>query len=235
MPANNFPGLLSSQRRLRGGDSRLPLLELCSNDLSEVGRQFYARNWVPATSGNFSMRLDRMAMLITRSGVSKGDLTKDDIVRMGLDGRSLNTAVGAASAETPLHCMIYQRDPEARSVLHTHSLAGSVLSMLGGDELRSAGMEIQKAFPDVDTHSGEISLPIFNNTQDMDALAVQINQALDDGLKCYNGFLIRGHGLYAWGDSIESARRHIEAWEFLMESELLIRQLSAGKSARQSS
>lgn len=225
MRANNFPGLLSSQRKIRSGEIQLPLLELCAHDLGEVGRQFNRRNWVPATSGNFSIRLDRMAMLITRSNISKADLTKDDVIRMGLDGRSLTTIGGGASAETPIHCMIYRRELEARSVLHTHSIAATVLSMQSGDELRCGGLEIQRALPTVDNHSDEIVLPIFDNHPDIQVLADQVNEALEGGIQCHNGFLIRGHGLYAWGDSIEDARRYIETWEFLMEAELVKRQL----------
>jgi methylthioribulose-1-phosphate dehydratase len=32
-----------------------------------------------------------------------------------------------------------------------------------------------------------------------------------------HGFLLRGHGLYTWGKSVDEARRHIEILEFLLE------------------
>lgn len=225
MRANNFPGLLASQRKIRNGEIKLPLLELCAHDLGEVGRQFHQRNWVPANTGNFSIRLDRMAMMITRSNVSKADLTKDDVVRMGLDGRSLTTVGAKPSRESPLHSMIYRRELDARSVLHTHSVSATVLSMQPGDELRCGGIEIQQALPNVDSHDDEVVLPIFSNHADYQQLADRISSELDSGIQCHNAFLIRGHGLYAWGDSIEDARRTIETWEFLMDTELLKRQL----------
>ncbi len=32
-----------------------------------------------------------------------------------------------------------------------------------------------------------------------------------------HGFLIAGHGLYAWGRDVAEARRHVEGFEFLCE------------------
>jgi methylthioribulose-1-phosphate dehydratase len=31
------------------------------------------------------------------------------------------------------------------------------------------------------------------------------------------GILVAGHGLYAWGESLKEARRHVEILEFLLE------------------
>ena len=41
------------------------------------------------------------------------------------------------------------------------------------------------------------------------------------------GYLIDGHGLYAWGRTMAEARRHLEAFEFLFASELELRKLGA--------
>ncbi|MEJ2680579.1 MAG: class II aldolase/adducin family protein [Gammaproteobacteria bacterium] len=40
------------------------------------------------------------------------------------------------------------------------------------------------------------------------------------------GFLVRGHGLYSWGDTIESARRHLEGLEFLFACQLELQKLN---------
>ena len=34
------------------------------------------------------------------------------------------------------------------------------------------------------------------------------------------GLLVRGHGLYVWGRSLDEAKRHLEGWEFLINCEL---------------
>ena len=41
------------------------------------------------------------------------------------------------------------------------------------------------------------------------------------------GYLIAGHGLYAWGRDISEARRHLDAFEFMLGCELEMRRLRA--------
>ena len=41
------------------------------------------------------------------------------------------------------------------------------------------------------------------------------------------GYLIEGHGLYAWGRDVGEAMRHLEAIEFMLSAELELRRLGA--------
>ena len=76
---------------------------------------------------------------------------------------------------------------------------------------------MQKAFAGVNSHEEKIKIPIFDNDQDMDALAkILANAWGEDGL-AVPGFLIHGHGLYAWGTDAAEAQRHVEGFEFLFE------------------
>lgn len=59
---------------------------------------------------------------------------------------------------------------------------------------------------------------MFANTQDMQVLAAQVDALLDK--QSMWGYLIEGHGLYAWGRNMAEARRHLEAFEFLLQCEL---------------
>ena len=59
----------------------------------------------------------------------------------------------------------------------------------------------------------------------MPALAAQVEGLLDAGPLW--GYLIDGHGLYAWGRDMAEARRHLDAFEFLFACELDLRRLHA--------
>ena len=61
--------------------------------------------------------------------------------------------------------------------------------------------------------------------RDMPALAAQVEHLLDRGPMW--GYLIDGHGLYAWGHDMHDARRHLDAFEFLLACELDLRRLNA--------
>ncbi len=89
-----------------------------------AGRYASARHWVPATSGNFSVRIDETRIAITRSGVDKGALTPADILIQPIDGPLLP----GSSAEAALHVRQYADDPGIRAIFHIHGLYSTVIS-----------------------------------------------------------------------------------------------------------
>ena len=191
-----------------------------AEELVEAGRYLYGRDMVPATSGNFSARLSDGTFAVTVSGRHKGRLTAADIMRIDADGRSLDGR--RPSAETGLHTQIYARFPQARVVLHPHSVNATVLSMMSSDSLLLQDYELLKAFPGVDTHDCCVRIPVFGNDQDIARLAATVDARLAGHCDA-PGYLIRGHGFYTWGDSMEDALRHVEAFEFLFTCELRMR------------
>jgi len=187
-------------------------------------RELAQSGWTPATSSNFSHRLDDQHAAITVSGRDKGRLVEDDIMVVDFDGRPVGRQL-RPSAETLLHTQLYRRYPEIGCVLHTHSPVQTVASRLyaGQGHIRLEGYELLKAFEGNRTHEMAIEVPVFANTQDMDVLAAQVDALLDkQGMW---GYLIDGHGLYAWGRNMAEARRHLEAFEFLFHCELELRKL----------
>lgn len=184
--------------------------------LIRTGADFAARGWVPATSGNFSCRTGRWRMAITRSGRDKGRLGPSDFVEVALD--DLPPGI---SAEAPLHARLYRRNAAVGAVFHVHSLAATVISRLHekSGRVTLAGYEMLKALDGIATHDISVGLPVFPNDQDMPALARRIDAALQDGPGRV-GYLIAGHGLYAWGRGVADAARHVEALDFLLACEL---------------
>jgi len=179
----------------------------------------HQRNWVPATSGNISVRLNPGpgSIAITRSGTHKGFLDASAVIEVDLDGRP--TVDGdRPSAETLLHCQIFQAFPDAMAVLHGHSVAGTVLSMQTcGDHLMLTGYELFKAFAGQTRHDTTLRLPILDNDQDIARLSRAVAPHLSAAPL---GYYIRGHGAYVWGPDLDAALSRLEALEFLLECEL---------------
>jgi methylthioribulose-1-phosphate dehydratase len=191
--------------------------------LVAAGARMDQRQWVPASAGNLSARLGPGTIMITRSGVHKGRLTRADLIEVGLGGMP-RRAGDRPSAETLLHCQIYQRFADAGAVLHGHSVAATVLSMaIDGAELGLSGYEIQKAFPGIASHHMRVTVPVFDNDQDMARLAARIAPVLEDEPV---GYVLRGHGAYVWGPDVERAFWRLEALEFLLSCELERRRIS---------
>ena len=196
----------------------------CAGEIIVNVRELSARGWTPATSSNFSRRIDERHAAITVSGRDKGRLTESDIMVVDLEGEPVATS-HRPSAETLLHTQLYKRFPEIGCVLHTHSQTQTVASRLyaGMGHVHLEGYELLKAFSGNTTHEMVVELPVLPNTQDMHTLAAQVDALLDR--QDMWGYLIDGHGVSAWGRDMPEARRHLEAFEFLLGCELELRRL----------
>ncbi|MGH8519026.1 MAG: methylthioribulose 1-phosphate dehydratase [Panacagrimonas sp.] len=188
-------------------------------ELIAAGALFHQRGWVPATGGNFSARLSPPEkMLITASGWHKGELTPEAFLVAGMDGRPDDTT-RKASYETLLHCQVYRFDARVGAVLHTHSIANTVLSRRR-ESIRLSGYELLKLLPGIQTHDATVEVPVFENDQDISRLAAKVDEAMKRRPGGIPAYLIAGHGLYAWGDSVAQARHRVEALEFMFECEM---------------
>lgn len=200
----------------------------CAAIISEVGKELYQLGWTPATSSNFSMRIDAENIAITVSGRHKGRLTPEDVMVIDATGEAVGTSA-KPSAETLLHTHIYARFPDAGAVLHTHSRAQTLASKLFAPAgyIVFENYELLKAFSGNVTHEIRMQVPVFANTQDMPALVLKIDAFMDREPICH-GYLIEGHGIYTWGKTMAEARRHLDAFEFLLECELELLKLRPG-------
>lgn len=188
-------------------------------EIAAAAADFYRRGWCLGTSGNFSAVLAArpLQLLITRSGRSKEALDVGQFVRVDSDGRPYAGEAGVASAETQLHLAVC-RSRAAGSVLHTHSVAGTLLGEHFCDKggISFADYEMMKGLEGIDSHQTEAFLPVLANSQDMAALALEVERVLAER-PASHGFLLAGHGLYTWGADVAQARRHVEIFEFLFE------------------
>ncbi|MEK7235992.1 MAG: methylthioribulose 1-phosphate dehydratase [Nitrospirota bacterium] len=194
-----------------------------ADQLADIARWAYRKGWAPATSTNYSVRLPEHATpafcVITSSGVDKETIDPDRVLAVDRLGVPVNGCTLKPSAETPLHVMLY-RAMGAGAVLHTHSMAAALLSRSAGESgcLKLSGWELLKGLDGIETHDCEVVLPVFPNSQDIPALADHIESHLPRTQPCY-GFLLAGHGLYAWGKDLMTAKRHLEVFEFLLQCE----------------
>ena len=182
-----------------------------------AGKVIDSKGWCPATSGNFSARLEDGTIAITVSGKHKGQLQSDDIKLVDALGNSLDGKV--PSAETMLHIQLYQRFSDVNAVLHTHSLNSTLISMQGKKKITLKNYELLKVFSGITTHESRVVVPIFANSQNIAQLSENIDDYMDSNDEIY-AYLIEGHGLYTWGDSIEESLRYLDALDFLFTCEL---------------
>jgi methylthioribulose-1-phosphate dehydratase len=193
-------------------------LSIAAESLCATARWCYTQGWVPATSGNFSVR-QAGRILITASGLDKGALTTAGLLEVDLEGNLVN-GIGKPSAETGLHLALYKARPAAGAVLHVHTVWNTLLSGFheAAGYVRLSGYELLKGLSNVSTHEHAEEVPILKNSQNYAELKAQLATALEKYPDAH-GVLLSRHGLYTWGESVAEARRHLEALEFLFEVE----------------
>ena len=191
-------------------------LSTLRQELVAVMADVHRRGWCDGTGGNFSCLSSRepLQLLMAPSGVHKGNVSTEELIVVNGNAEVI-AGRGKASAETLLHLTIV-RNCGAGAVLHSHSQAGTLLSQwsLPRGHLRLQDLEMLKGLDGVNTHQTSVRLPVLANDQDLQRLSEAAQPHLAGAP---NGLLIAGHGLYAWGEDLFSATRHLEILEFLLE------------------
>lgn len=187
-----------------------------AEELITTMQLLHRRGWCDGTGGNFSVVVQRqpLRLLMAPSGVDKGSVTAAELIEVDQNGQVVD-GEGRASAETLMHLRIIDACA-AGAVLHTHSLAGTLLSRVQSDRggVHLEGWEMLKGIKGISTHQSEITIPIVANNQDLEILSESAAPHLS---RAPHALLVSGHGLYAWGDDLQEARRHTEIIEFLLE------------------
>ena len=173
-------------------------------DVIRTAQDMSARGLTPVRSGNVSVRSEEneTAFLITPTGVPYDDLAPSDIVCLDLDGNAEPDQL-VPSSEWHMHAAIYRDRPEAKAIVHTHSLFATTLActqrgippfhymiaILGGDNIRCA------------------EYATFGTPE----LALEVVKAIKDRKAC----LIANHGQIVFGNSAGNALNLAEETETL--------------------
>ncbi|HEY0207545.1 class II aldolase/adducin family protein [Acerihabitans sp.] len=90
----------------------------CPRKIVDVMNLIYRNNLTTVSGGNLSILDDNGDVWITPSGVDKGNLQVEDIVRVSADGACSGRHI--PSIELPFHLQIYQSRPDIRAIIHAH-------------------------------------------------------------------------------------------------------------------
>lgn len=179
-----------TQRTIRGMRDEIVL----------VCRRLYERGLVAGPDGNVSVRQDDGAILVTPSGLSKVDVTPDDLVVVTLDGR-VRDGRHAPSSELLMHLRIYQRRPDVGAVVHAHPPAATGFAVAGEAFMAPV-------LPEVILQLGEVPLVPYATPG-----SAQLADAFEPFLATHDGFLMANHGATTIGPSLVTAHQRMESLE----------------------
>jgi L-fuculose-phosphate aldolase len=173
--------------------------------LVEVGARMYQRGLIAGYDGNLSARLDSTRLLVTPSGVCKGELDPDWLVITDLAGRPLNSGEGerSPSSELALHLEIYQQRPDVQAIVHAHPPHAIALTLAG---ISLAG----GILPEVVATLGHIPTTEYG-TPSSEASA-EVSRRL---IRTHDALLLARHGAVTVGSDLWDAYFKLETVEHL--------------------
>ena len=168
--------------------------------ICEVGRRMYKRNYVAANDGNISAKVGPNEIWTTPTGVSKGYMTPDMMVKMDLSGKVLSGNL-KPSSEVKMHLRVYDENPEVNAVVHAHPPVATSFAI--------AGMPLDKpVLPEAIVLLGTVPVASYAlpGTQEVpDSIALYCNT--------HNAVLLANHGALTWGRDLMEAYFRMESLE----------------------
>jgi len=157
------------------------------NEIIEVGKKLYAKDFVASNDGNISIRISENEILITPTGVSKGAMTPDQILKIDLNGNVLSGFL-APSSETKMHLAIYKKRPDVKAVVHAHppTATGFAVAGIPFDEI---------SLPEVIFNLGKIELSDYATPT-----TNQVPKVVGDKIGDCNALLLANHGAVTVGN-----------------------------------
>jgi L-fuculose-phosphate aldolase len=165
-----------------------------------VCRRLWERGLIAGPDGNLSVRLAPDRLLVTPPGRSKVDVTADELVEVGLDGRVL-TPGGRATSELAMHLAVYAARPDVGAVVHAHPPTATGFAVAG--ETLPDGV-----LPELVCQVGAVALVPYFTPGTPEAAA-----ALAPYLSRHDAFLLANHGATVVGPTLEAAHQRMESLE----------------------
>jgi len=163
----------------------------------EIGRDLYVAALVSSHGGNLSMRFgDRV--VIKRRGAMLGRLKEGDLIETGLE--KADSGVMLASTELVVHRAIYRATP-ALAIAHAHPRTAIALS-LSRDEIVPIDNEGSYLLHKVPVVAAEFA-----------SGSAEMVERLPAALQEYKIAMLRGHGCFAIGQTLDEAFQWVSCLE----------------------
>lgn len=166
----------------------------------DIGKRMFSKNFVAANDGNISCRVAEDLIWCTPTGVSKGFITEDMLVKIDRSGKVLSGNL-RPSSEIMMHLRVYQENPEVMGVTHAHPPISTAFSI--------AGIALDQAiYPEALVNLGTVPVAHYATPG-----TLEVPESIAPYCKNYNAVLLANHGALTWGKTLMDAWYRMEALE----------------------
>lgn len=169
-------------------------------EIVEVGKRLYQKGFVAANDGNVSARLSGGRILITPSGVCKGDMDPGMLVVVDAAGKVL-LGGRKPSSEMKMHLAVYKIRPDVQAIVHAHPQKATAFAV--------AGLPLNRpALPEAVLALGKVALAEYG-TPSTDQVPDAVVRAIGDA----GAVLLANHGALTVGTGVMDAYFKMETLE----------------------
>lgn len=172
------------------------------SEIVDVCHKIYNNGWVAANDGNVSVLLEDNVAICTPTGISKGIMTPDMLIKVDINGNKLEGEKELKpSSEIKMHLDILKNKPGVNSVVHAHPPFGTAFAV--------AGVPLDQCIlPEVVISLGHIPLTRYGTPS-----TFEIPDSVREHLKDNFVFLLENHGALSTGSDVYQAYYRMESME----------------------
>jgi L-fuculose-phosphate aldolase len=168
----------------------------------EIGKRIWERGYVASNDGNITVMLDNDELLTTPTGISKGFMTTDMIIKCDKNGNVISgNSKYKPSSEVKMHLEVYKERPDVRSVVHAHPTYATSFAV--------AGIPLNKCvLPEAIIVIGAVPIAPYGLPSTM-----EIPDAIRPLIKNSDAILLENHGALTLGSDLLNAYHKMETLE----------------------
>ena len=171
-------------------------------EIVDVCHKIYNNGWVASNDGNVSVLMENNIAICTPTGVSKGIITPDMLIKVDINGNKLEGEKELnPSSEIKMHLDILKNKPGVNSVVHAHPPYGTAFAV--------AGMPLDQCIlPEIVISLGQIPLTRYGTPSTYE-IPESVREHLNDSFV----FLLENHGALSTGADVYQAYYRMESME----------------------
>jgi L-fuculose-phosphate aldolase len=186
---------------LTNGGHEYPTDNQAKAQIVEFGRRMYAKSYVVANDGNISCKVSEDTIWTTPSGVSKGFMSEEMLVKTDLQGQILEGTC-LPTTELKMHLRLYQENCKIRAVVHAHPPVATAFAI--------AGIPLDQAIlAEAVVQLGTVPIASYGEPG-----THEVPDSIAPFCQAYQAVLLANHGALSWGSNLTQAYFRMETLEY---------------------